>query len=254
MGVTADTISRGRLILGLGAGGYDPEYEAFGYPTDHRVSRFEETLRIIKPLLRGERLTLAGRFHDARDSVLLPAADRPIPILIAAKSPRMLRLAARCGDAWNTAWFGLPDGRLRQRLADLDAALAAKRRDPTSIRRTVGVEVVEGVVASTDDRTDATIGSLVDALVAAVEAYETLAFDDLISGYGRRRSVPSTASRPRFENEGADQQPRQARGPMIELLLRVPLNATVATVGNRGNRISVISRVWQQEGHQGSIR
>src|SRR6266511_6421763 len=52
MAVTADTISGNRLILGLGAGWYDPEYDAFGYPTDHRVSRLEQALRIITPLLR----------------------------------------------------------------------------------------------------------------------------------------------------------------------------------------------------------
>jgi hypothetical protein len=46
MAATADAISGGRLLLGLGAGWYDPEYEAFGYPTDHRVGRFEEALQI----------------------------------------------------------------------------------------------------------------------------------------------------------------------------------------------------------------
>jgi alkanesulfonate monooxygenase SsuD/methylene tetrahydromethanopterin reductase-like flavin-dependent oxidoreductase (luciferase family) len=42
MATTADPVSGGRLIVGLEAGWYDPEYQAFGYPTDHRVSRFEE--------------------------------------------------------------------------------------------------------------------------------------------------------------------------------------------------------------------
>ena len=79
MAVTADGVSGGRLVLGLGAGWYDPEYLAFGFPTDHRVARFEEALQIIGPLLRGERLTLAGRYHQIRDAVLLPPPDRPIP-------------------------------------------------------------------------------------------------------------------------------------------------------------------------------
>ena len=39
MAATADAVAGDRLILGLGAGWYDPEYEAFGYPTDHRVTR-----------------------------------------------------------------------------------------------------------------------------------------------------------------------------------------------------------------------
>jgi alkanesulfonate monooxygenase SsuD/methylene tetrahydromethanopterin reductase-like flavin-dependent oxidoreductase (luciferase family) len=103
MAATADAVSGGRLILGLGAGSYDPEYEAFGYPTDHRVGRFEEALQIIGPLLRGESVAFAGRYHQVSDAMLLPPPDRPIPILVAAKGPRMLRLTARYADAWNTA-------------------------------------------------------------------------------------------------------------------------------------------------------
>src|SRR5213076_2392757 len=87
MTATADAVSGGRLILGLGAGWHDPEYDAFGYPTDHRVDRFEEALRIIGPLLRGERVTLAGRYHQVGEAVLLPPPDRQIPILVAANRP-----------------------------------------------------------------------------------------------------------------------------------------------------------------------
>ena len=120
MAATADMVSGGRLILGLGAGWYDAEYEAFGYPTDHRVGRFEEALQIIGPLLRGERVTLAGRYYQVGDAVLLPPPDRQIPILVAANRPRMLRLTARYADAWHTASFGHPDDLLRRRLADLE--------------------------------------------------------------------------------------------------------------------------------------
>ncbi len=136
MAVTADGVSGGRLVLGLGAGWYDPEYLAFGFPTDHRVARFEEALQIIGPLLRGERLTFAGRYHQIRDALLLPPPDRPIPILVAGNGPRMLRLTACYADAWNTAWFGLPDKQLGQRLAGMHAALQAESRDPATLRRT----------------------------------------------------------------------------------------------------------------------
>jgi alkanesulfonate monooxygenase SsuD/methylene tetrahydromethanopterin reductase-like flavin-dependent oxidoreductase (luciferase family) len=44
MAITLDEVSNGRLILGIGAGWNQPEYEAFGYPFDHCVSRFEEAL------------------------------------------------------------------------------------------------------------------------------------------------------------------------------------------------------------------
>jgi alkanesulfonate monooxygenase SsuD/methylene tetrahydromethanopterin reductase-like flavin-dependent oxidoreductase (luciferase family) len=111
-----------------------------GYPTDHRVGRFAEAIAILGPLLGGERVTLAGRWYQVGDAVVGPPADRPIPLLVAAKGRRMLRLTARYADAWNSAWFGLPDELLSRRLAELQAALEAAGRDPATPRRTVGME------------------------------------------------------------------------------------------------------------------
>jgi probable F420-dependent oxidoreductase len=142
MATGADEVSGGRLILGLGCGWHEPEYRAFGYPFDHRVGRFEEALRIIVPLLRGERVTVDGRWSKAEDAVLLPPPPRPnLPILVAAKGDRMLRLTARHADAWQTAWFGLPDERFVDRLTRLRLACAAEERDPATLELTVGVSL-----------------------------------------------------------------------------------------------------------------
>jgi alkanesulfonate monooxygenase SsuD/methylene tetrahydromethanopterin reductase-like flavin-dependent oxidoreductase (luciferase family) len=177
MAVTADGVSGGRLVLGLGAGWYDPEYVAFGFPTDHRVARFGEALQIIGPLLRGERLTFAGRYHQVRDAVLLPAPQRPIPILVAGHGPRMLRLTARYADAWNTAWFGLPDQRLDQRLAAMRAALQAEGRDPATLRHTVGMDAD---LTDPDQTGSVSVTGPADELARAIDAYERLGIDDLI--------------------------------------------------------------------------
>src|SRR5215207_4610151 len=95
MAATLDDISGGRLILGLGCGWHDPEYEAFGYPTDHKVGRFEESLDVIRRLLAGEAVSMEGRWLQTDRAKLLPPAGRPdLPILVAAKGPRMLELTA----------------------------------------------------------------------------------------------------------------------------------------------------------------
>jgi len=142
MATTLDEISGGRLVLGLGCGWHEPEYAAFGYPFDHRVDRFEESLRIIAPLVREGAATFAGAHHRVEDCVILPRRPRDrIPILVGAKGPRMLRLAAELADAWNTAWFGMPDERLGRRLADFRAACADVGRDPATVELTVGVTV-----------------------------------------------------------------------------------------------------------------
>jgi probable F420-dependent oxidoreductase len=142
MATTLDAISGGRLILGVGCGWHEPEYRAFGYPFDHRVDRFEEALQVLAPLLREGAVTFAGDYYQAEDCVILPRGPRPrIPLLVAAKGPRMLHLTAQHADAWNTAWFGPPDDRLDRRLADMRAACAEVGRDSSSLEVTVGITV-----------------------------------------------------------------------------------------------------------------
>jgi len=182
MAATTDEVSGGRLILGLGAGWHDAEYDAFGYPKDHRVDRFEEALRIVVPLVRGETVTFDGTYFTARDAVLEPSPSRRIPVLVAAFGPRMLRLTARHADAWNTAWFGAPDERLRGRLEALDAALAAEGRDPATLERTVGIEIRDPSLAppAEEDGDDGAFGGSVDELAEALAAYDELGIAHLI--------------------------------------------------------------------------
>jgi alkanesulfonate monooxygenase SsuD/methylene tetrahydromethanopterin reductase-like flavin-dependent oxidoreductase (luciferase family) len=141
MADTVDEISGGRLILGLGAGWDGPEYRAFGYPEDHRFARFEEALQIIVPLLRTGHVDFSGRYYQAQDCALRPRGPRSggPPIMIGAKGPRMLRLAATYADYWNA------EGPLR-RPADFaqqhtagDAACTAVGRDSATLRRSASV-------------------------------------------------------------------------------------------------------------------
>ena len=182
MAASADDVSGGRLILGLGAGWHDPEYDAFGFAKDHRVDRFEEVLQIVCPLLRGETVTIEGRYHEVHDAALAPAPGRRIPVLVAAFGPRMLRLAARHADAWNTAWYGTPDDRLGERLAAFEAAVEAEGRDAGTISRTVGVTVrdPEHPVSGNDDSEDTSFSGSVDELAGVIDAYADLGIDHLI--------------------------------------------------------------------------
>ena len=141
MAGTLDHVSGGRLILGIGCGWHDSEFEAFGYPADHKVGRFEEALTVIRGLIREGRADLDGRWIQARNAVLAPPARPDLPILIAAKRPRMLELTAQHADIWNEAWFGPPDDRWARLRRDLDAACRAVGRDPRTLQRTVGVNV-----------------------------------------------------------------------------------------------------------------
>jgi alkanesulfonate monooxygenase SsuD/methylene tetrahydromethanopterin reductase-like flavin-dependent oxidoreductase (luciferase family) len=143
MADTVDEVSAGRLILGLGAGWHQPEFDAFGVPFDHKVDRFDEALQIIVPLLREGRVDFTGTYYSAPNCELRPRGPsaRGPEILIAAFKPRMLRLTARYADSWNTAWLGLPTA-LPERRAPLVAACAEEGRDPATLAITVGVSVM----------------------------------------------------------------------------------------------------------------
>lgn len=143
---TVDEISGGRLILGLGSGWAEPEYTAFGFPYDHRASRFEEALTIISSLIRTGKVNFEGRFYSARDCELRPRGPRPggMPIVVGTFSgERMMRLAAQHADEWNV-WVDSTGNRasgvpaIREKM---DAICREVGRDPATLRRSAAVMV-----------------------------------------------------------------------------------------------------------------
>jgi len=145
MTTTVDHVSGGRAILGIGAGWFEREHEAFGFDFGtgfgERLDRLGEALPLIRRLLDGERVTHAGPFYRFEDAICAP---RPIqerlPILIGGSGPRKtIPLIARHADMWNA--YGSPD-QLRAADALLRTACAAAGRDEGEIERTVNVNAV----------------------------------------------------------------------------------------------------------------
>jgi len=96
-------VSGGRFELGLGAGWYQPEYDAAGIgfdPAGQRISRLEESLGIIRALLSGTEVHQTGAWYrvEGLDLDVLPAPRSAPRLLVGAGGPRMLRLAARHAD------------------------------------------------------------------------------------------------------------------------------------------------------------
>src|SRR5436190_19694683 len=104
MAAGVDEVSGGRLVLGVGAGWNEAEFRAFGVPFDHRVGRFEEAFEIVRRLVAGERVSVAGRFLTVDDAVLLPKPSRRIPLMIGSNGERVLDIALPHVAIWNT-WF-----------------------------------------------------------------------------------------------------------------------------------------------------
>jgi probable F420-dependent oxidoreductase len=142
---TVDAISGGRLVLGLGAGWNEREYRAYGFPYDHRVSRFEEAFTVIRRLLREGRVDFAGTYYRVEDCVLDPGPARPggPPLMLGSVGPRMLRIGLPHVDAWNVWWsdYGNTAEGFAALRGRVDAAAAEAGRAPGEVEATAAVLV-----------------------------------------------------------------------------------------------------------------
>jgi probable F420-dependent oxidoreductase len=149
-GVTIDLLSDGRFDLGIGAGWYEDEYRAFGYDfaeTGERFELLEESVEVLA-LLYGEDepVTWEGRHFRLEEAWCRP---RPVqkpgpPLWVGGKGgPRLARLVARRADGWNTVWAWTPED-YAERVRVLEDACRREGRDPSSVRRSVGLYTVVG--------------------------------------------------------------------------------------------------------------
>jgi len=130
---TLDRICGGRLDVGLGAGWYEPEYDAIGMAMPAppvRLERLTEAVEVVKGLLGGASFTFEGAHHRANAATSLPPAQQqPRPrVFVGGKGDRLLRLVARHADGWNTCWTWTIDA-YRERLQVLERECERVDRD-----------------------------------------------------------------------------------------------------------------------------
>ena len=107
MAASLDIVSGGRLNLGLGAGWFEAECEAYGIdlkPLGQRMDRFEESVRIVKSLLTATETTFEGEHYQLQGARCEPRPVQPggPPIVIGGGGEkRTLRIAAEFADHWN---------------------------------------------------------------------------------------------------------------------------------------------------------
>jgi alkanesulfonate monooxygenase SsuD/methylene tetrahydromethanopterin reductase-like flavin-dependent oxidoreductase (luciferase family) len=154
---TLDVISRGRLILGLGAGGTVPagtprtpeqhpglaEYLAYGLPVAtpaEGLGRLAETISIVRRMFTECAFDFDGQYYCLTGTLNEPKPIQPggPPVLVGGTGTRLLRLVAEHADIWNIP--GPPHASLEfltERSAVLDRHCEAVGRDPASLRRSV---------------------------------------------------------------------------------------------------------------------
>jgi alkanesulfonate monooxygenase SsuD/methylene tetrahydromethanopterin reductase-like flavin-dependent oxidoreductase (luciferase family) len=142
MALQVDSLSGGRLILGLGAGWQEREHEHFGYDLldiGPRFDRFGEALVVITELMESDDpVSFSGEYYQLRDAILLPRPKRPggPPVLIGGNGPKYtLPKVAQYADEWNAAF--IPPERFKELNARLDHLLEVGGRPAGDVRRSL---------------------------------------------------------------------------------------------------------------------
>jgi alkanesulfonate monooxygenase SsuD/methylene tetrahydromethanopterin reductase-like flavin-dependent oxidoreductase (luciferase family) len=177
---TIAQIAPGRLTLGVGIGGEDRhEIEVCGVDPRTRGRRMDESLTLLRALLRGEPATLQGEFIDVRDALILPSPDPPIRITVAGRSGAAVRRAALLGDGWLGIWVS---PRRFAAVTEETAELAtAAGREPSGFEHALNVWCGFGATAE----------AARPPLATSMEAFYTMPFTafERYSPFGRPEDV-----------------------------------------------------------------
>jgi len=135
MATTVDHISHGRLALGIGAGWFEREHAAYGFPfgrARERADRLKEALQVITALWGEDHPSFAGKYYTLDEAPFAPdnvQQPRP-PIIVGGQGKRwIVPLVGRYADGWNAVSGVTPDG-IRERRAIIAEECARIGRSP----------------------------------------------------------------------------------------------------------------------------
>jgi probable F420-dependent oxidoreductase len=163
-----DTLSKGRLILGVGIGWMPEEFEALGVPFKARAGMSEEQLQIFNLLWAEERPRFEGRYYRFGEVAVNPKPiQKPrFPIWVGGESDRARRRAGMYADAWFSYFVSITPEDLGARFEQVREFAAAAGRDPDEVRLCCcrPVEVTQEPVPQEEDSLRGTPEQLVEAL------------------------------------------------------------------------------------------
>jgi len=153
---TLDRISGGRLILGVGVGSLQPEFELLGAPFADRGARGDESLRALRASFGRREPEFHGEHFDYSGMIVDPCGvQQTVPLWIGGRTQRSLRRAVELADGW--APFGLPKAELASMLERARATEAWDARQSATELPPFEVVLPAGRLLDPVDRPDAAI-------------------------------------------------------------------------------------------------
>jgi probable F420-dependent oxidoreductase len=151
MAETLHRLSDGRLALGLGAGGMDDEFAAFGLPVrapGDKVAALADAIEILRGVWSSSPFTHAGRQYAVDGAVVEPKPETTIPVWIGGNGPRVLALTGRLADGWIPSVPFAPPEVIPERRDIIVRAAEEAGRDPSALTFVYNVGIHVGDEAS----------------------------------------------------------------------------------------------------------
>jgi F420-dependent oxidoreductase-like protein len=167
MAATVDQVADGRLILGIGAGWFEPEHRFYGIPfgtVASRARRLGEAVEMTKLLFTRERSTFTGKYYQLQDAPFAPkSVRRPHPpILIGGMGPKLVQpVAARHADIWHFFARGGDAAATRELVDDFNTLCRSVGRDPAAVEKSTSLRDAQLSGSAQEIRTH--VRTLVDA-------------------------------------------------------------------------------------------
>ena len=144
---TLHRLSGGRLVLGLGAGGNDREFEAFGLPVRsprEKIESLEEAVTIIRGVWFAPSFSFRGRHYRTVGAEVEPKPSGAIPIWLGTYGQRALELTGRTADGWLPSMAYAPPDVAREKLKVVKESAERVGRDPDRLTYAYNVSVRVG--------------------------------------------------------------------------------------------------------------
>jgi probable F420-dependent oxidoreductase len=134
---TLDVFSKGRVILGFGAGWAEKEFGFLNADFARRGKVMDESIRLMKSLWKDDVINFEGEFFHIKDALFLPKPQgRDIPVWIGGNGPISLRRAIRLGDGWHPVGLELEEFRKGvQNVRESQRSIIISMRMTTDVRK-----------------------------------------------------------------------------------------------------------------------